>query len=231
MAATPRTITVEENEIVRFNSVGITIFANADPNNPALATLTAHVVDNVVIAQGANDVIDQWGIFLGGYDFAEPQYSVTGTITGNEVRDQLTLSPHPLPGVGIVTLYTYNVEIADNEIENTNVGLAANLAFNSIITSNRISGPQTVPGSTGVILSGSDTAVQENRFKKLDLCILLMVDDPMFGSAQNISMDENRFEKVSMDVLTGIGPSAEVAASALTVDTRESQPKPKFGPR
>jgi hypothetical protein len=225
LSATPRTITIEQNRIVNFNSAGITVFAEADPNDPAVATLTAHILDNKVIAQGPNDVIDQWGIFLGGYNFAEPQFSVTGTIKGNQVRDPLTLSPHPLPGVGIVTLYTFNVDIADNEIENANVGLAGNLAFNSRIAGNQLTGPQQgVPGSTGMLLSGSDAAVQENRFKKLDLGILLMVDDPLFGSALNTTLNENRFDKVAVDVLTGSGPSA-----ALTMNTLQS--RPAFGPR
>jgi hypothetical protein len=228
MSATPRTITIERNRITGFNSVGITVFANADPNNPALATLTANILHNIVVAQGANDVIDQWGIFLGGYDFAEPQYSVTGTIRGNQVSDALKLTPYPLPSVGIITLNTYNVEIADNSIENNNVGIAANLAFSARIAENRINGPQ-VPGSAGLILSGSDTAVQQNRFKRLDLGILLMVDDPMFGSALNTSLDENRFEKVAVDLMTGAGPTAELTATTLQAEPQKIAPH--FGPR
>ena len=229
-SATPRTITIAENQVINFNSVGITIFAETDPSNPAASTLTAHVLDNVVTALGANGVIDQWGIFLGGFGFADPQSSVTGTIKGNRVSDQLTVSPHPLPGVGIVTLFTYNVQIADNMIENANVSIAANLAFSSFIADNQINGPQpAVPGSTGLILSGSDTAVNENRFKKLDLGIFLFVEDPNFGSALNTAMDENRFENVGVDVLTGPGSTSTLMLSSNTLETVETQPK--FGPR
>jgi hypothetical protein len=225
-AATPRTVTIKGNRVINFNSIGITVFAVADPNNPAVSTLTANVVDNVVIAQGSNDVIDQWGIFLGGYNFADPQSSVTGTIKNNQISNQLTLSPHPLPGIGIVTLYTYNVEIANNMIENANVGIAANLAFSARITDNRMSGPrQEGLGSTGLMLSGSDTTVNENRFKRLDLGIMLLVDDPIFGSAINTAMDSNQFEKVSMDILTGSVSFESLKASA------KSQSQPIFGPR
>lgn len=227
LSATPRTITIAENQIINFNSVGITIFAETDPNNPAASTLTAHVLDNVVTALGSNGIIDQWGIFLGGYNFADPQSSVTGTIKGNRVSDQLTVSPHPLPGVGIVTLFTYNVQIADNVIENTNVSIAANLSFNSSIADNQINGPQqAVPGSTGLLLSGSDTAVNENRFKKLDLGIFLFAEDPNFGSALNTAMDENRFENVAVDVLTGAGSTSALMLTSSTLETQ-----PKFGPR
>jgi hypothetical protein len=225
LSATPRTVRIEDNRVFDFNSVGITVFANADPANPALATLTAHILDNEVTAQGANEVIDQWGIFLGGYDFAEPQFSVTGTIQDNQVRNMLTLSPYPLPGVGIATLYTYTVDIADNKVESANVSLAANLAFAARITNNRMTGPQkAAPGSTGLILSGSNILVRENHFKKLDLGLLLMVDDPMFGSALNTSLDENHFDKVALDLLTGAGPLTASAAS-------DPQSRPRFGPR
>ncbi len=226
--AIPRTIVIAGNRIIKFNSVGITVFAETDPNSPAESTLTASVLDNVVIAQGANDVIDQWGIFLGGYNFAEPGFSVTGTIKDNQIRDALTTSP--LPGIGIVTLYTHDVEIADNVIENANVGVAANLAFTSRIADNQMNGPrQEGTGSTGLILSGSDTSVSENRFKRLDLGLLLLVDDPSFGSATNTAMDENRFDNVALDMLTGAGPAT--ALSAKTLQVEPLQVAPKFGPR
>lgn len=224
-AATPRTVTITKNRVVNFNSVGITVFAETDPINPATSTLTAHIIDNVVIALGSNSVLDQWGIFLGGYNFADPQSSVTGTIRGNRLSDALTISPHPLPGVGIVTLFTYNLEIANNVVENVNVGLAANLSFSARIVRNRMTGPQqAVPGSTGLLLSGSDSAVNQNRFKRLDLGIFLFVDDPIFGSALNTAIDQNRFESVAVDILAGAG-----SINAFSKTTLPAQSN--FGPR
>jgi hypothetical protein len=221
----PRTILIAGNKLFRFNSVGITVFAETDPQSPAQSTLTANILNNVVIAQGANDVIDQWGIFLGGYNFADPQSSVTGTIGGNQISGTFTTSP--MPGIGIVTLYTHDVKISENEIENVNVGMAANLAFSAQISGNRVNGPkQTGTGTSGLILSGSDTSVAGNSFKGLDLGLMLMVDDPSFGSAFNTALEDNRFEKVPMDMLTGATPAAAMKASAL-----EAQAQPKFGPR
>jgi hypothetical protein len=85
-----------------------------------------------------------------------------------------------------------------------------------------------VPGSTGLILSGSDISVSENRFKKLDLGLFLMIDDPSFGSATGTAMDENRFEDVAMDIMTGAGPSMMAVATTGTLKVRDV---PKFGPR
>lgn len=220
-AATPRVVTIAENRVVNFNSNGITVFAQADVNDPSTSNLTAHVIDNTVTALGPNDVIDQWGIYFAGFGFADPQFSITGTLRGNRVRDQLTISPYPLPGIGIVTINTYNVEIAGNTIENINVGLAVNQAFNGQILHNQISGPrQDVTGATGLLLSGNSIQVAENRFKKLELGIFLFVDDSNFGSALNTAMDENRFDNVALDVITGPG-----ASTALTARTPMIQPK------
>lgn len=224
--AAPRSILISDNRLVRFNSVGITVFAETDPANPAVSTLNADILNNVVVAQGPNNVIDQWGIFLGGYNFADPQSSVTGAIRGNKISDALTTSPENLPGVGIVTLFTHDVEVSDNTIENVNVGHAANLAFTGQIHNNLVTGRQVGIGSTGFVISGSDTTVTENRFKKLDVGILLMVDDANFGSAVNTSLHENQFDHVGLDLLTGAAP-----APAVTLSAKAILAAPRFGPR
>jgi hypothetical protein len=225
--ATPRTIVISENRITKFNSVGITVFAETDPSNPAESTLTAHITDNVVVAQGSNDVIDQWGIFLGGYNFSDPQFSVTGTIRGNKVSEALTIAPHPLPGVGIATLFTHDVLIGDNSVENVNLGIVSNVSIAAAITHNQIQGPKMQGiGTMGLIFSGSDTFVSENRFKGLDVGLLLMVDDPAYGSALNTALDDNTFEKTAVDIMTGA--LTPVSAQAM----RESTPTVRrFGPR
>jgi hypothetical protein len=70
-------------------------------------------------------------------------------------------------------------------------------------------------GSSGLLISGTDSYVSENRFKKLDTGILLFVEDPELGSALNTVMDENRFDHVAMDIMTGPGaPMVMMAAAA-----------------
>ncbi|HUE99410.1 MAG TPA: hypothetical protein VMN99_09145, partial [Anaerolineales bacterium] len=209
----PRTITIAENRIVNYNNNGILVDAEADFSDPGIANLTVHVIDNTVIGAGPNDIIDQWGIFIGGFGFSEPQFSVTGTVRGNRVRDQITAGQYPLPGVGIVTFNPYNLEINNNVIENTNIGVAASQAFGAQIKQNQFVGPgQSVFGATGLLLSGSDTRVFENRFRKLETGILLLVEDPALGSAVNTALDDNRSDNVAVDVMTG--PGAQVASAA-----------------
>lgn len=82
-------------------------------------------------------------------------------------------------------------------------------------------------GSIGLILSGSDISASGNRLQRLDLGLLLMVDDRNFGSAFNTAMDDNRFENVALDLLTGAEPTAALKASSLQAEPIQ----PKFGPR
>jgi hypothetical protein len=116
------------------------------------------------------------------------------------------------------------VEIANNVIENVNIGLAGHQAFGAQIAGNYLTGPrQQVFGSTGIILSGSDDRVTENRFRKLESGIMLLVEDPMFGSTLNTVLSQNRFEQVGAEVLTGPGASFAMMAAR---DTETATPSP-----
>jgi hypothetical protein len=218
--ATPRTVEITENWITNFNNNGILVDAEADLNDPFAATLTAHVTNNVVVASGPTEAIDQWGIFIGGFGFADPQSSVTGTISGNRLRDLVTVGAHPLPSIGIVMFNPANLEVSNNTMENVNIGLAANQVVGAQITRNQITGPgPDVFGSSGLLISGTDSYVFENRFKKLDMGILLFVEDPELGSALNTVMDENRFDHVGMDIMTGPGAPMVMMTATSTQAT------------
>jgi hypothetical protein len=213
--ATPRQVKITENRVFNFNNIGILIDAEADQNNPALANLTVEVADNTVVGSGPTDVIDQWGIFIGGFGFADPQFSVTGIIKGNRVGDLVTVGAYPLPGVGIVMFNPYRLDVANNTVENTNVGLAANQVVGAQISHNQIVGPGSdVFGTSGLLISGTDSIVSKNRFRKLDSGVLLFVEDPQLGSAFNTVIDDNSFANVAMDVMTGPGAQPMTAAHA-----------------
>ena len=213
--AVPRTVTISENRILNFNNNGIIVDAEADFIDPAVANLTVHVTDNTIVGSGPNEAIDQWGIFVGGFGFAEPQLSITGVIRGNRIRDLVTIGTFPLPGVGVVMFNPYNLEVSHHTIENVNIGMGANQVVGAQIVDNLIVGPgPDVFGSSGLLISGSDSQVLSNRFRKLDIGILLFVEDSQLGSATNTAMDDNNFDNVSMDVLTSPGATMALAAAA-----------------
>ena len=213
--ATLRTIFITENRVVNFNNNGILVDAEADFNDPAVANLTVHMTDNTVVGAGPTEAIDQWGIFIGGFGFADPQFSLTGTVKGNRIRDLVTVGSFPLPSIGVVMFNPYNLEVKQNTIENVNIGLAANQVFGAQIAHNQIAGPgPDVFGSAGLLISGSDSSVFENRFRKLDSGILLFVEDPQLGSAVNTIINKNRFDNVMMEIMTSPGAPAMMAAAA-----------------
>ena len=214
--ATPRTVTITENRITNFNNNGIILDAEADLNDPASANLTVHVTNNMIVGAGPNEVIDQWGIFIGGFGFADPQFSITGTIRGNQIRDVVTVGSFPLPSVGVVMFNPYQLEVAHNMLENVQVGLAANQVVGAQIAHNQILGPgPDVFGSSGLLISGMDSIVSENRFRKLDTGILLFVEDPQLGSAVNTVLNKNRFDSVAIEIMTSPGP-----ITTMTVDAK-----------
>lgn len=211
----PRTVTIAKNRVVNYNNNGILVDAEADFNDPSVANLTAHVIDNTVIGSGPTDVIDQWGIFIGGFGFSGPESSITGTIRGNRVRDLQTTGGYPLPGVGLVAINPYNLEISHNEFEKTSIGIATNQAFVTQIHRNEFMGPgQDVFGSTALLLSGNEISVRENRLKKFETGIMLMVEDPFQGSALSTVLHNNRADNVGVEVLTGPGGQSMMMMSA-----------------
>jgi hypothetical protein len=214
--ATSRTVTITENRVSNFNNNGILVDAEADVNNPATANLTVNVTNNTVLGAGPTEALDQWGIFLGGFGFADPSFSVTGMIKGNRLLDLVTVGTHPLPSIGIVMFNPYNLEVNNNTAENVNIGLAANQVVGAQIAHNQIIGAD-VFGSSGLLISGTDLTVFENRFKKLDTGILLFVNDAQSGSAFNTVLNKNRFDNVAMEVLTSASsPMMSAANVAVT---------------
>ena len=185
--ATPRTVTIEENRIVNYNSSGITIFAQGFPEDPTLGSLTAHVLDNTVVGSGENEVLGQWGIFYGGYENAQ----ITGSLKGNRIRDLLTVNLYPTPGIGIATRLTTNVEIANNVLEHVNMGLTLSGWYTQVLE-NRFE-----KSDTGILLFAEDAdfgsaigaMLDGNKFEHVALD---MMTGPggMFGAAAKTAVAE-----------------------------------------
>lgn len=203
---TPRTVTITENYVVDYNASGVTIFAQAIPEDPTLGSLTAYVEKNTIVGAGPNDALGQWGVFFGGYESAQ----MTGSVKGNWIRNLITTSEYAMPGAGIATKDTTEAEISKNVIEHVNIGLS---------------------------VSGWGTQVLENRFKKMDIGIMPLVQDCSYGTAFGAVLEDNKFEAVSMDVMTGLGPimpgplCEEEAAAKTMSETGSESVQPKRLPR
>jgi hypothetical protein len=168
---------------------------------------------------GLNDVIDPFGILLFTEvdETASPETYVSGSIRDNQIRDVVTIPPLDAPAFGIIAGRTFNLSIAGNEIENVNLGINAPWSFQTQIVENQVTGPRPdISGFRGLILSGNDIQVLENRFEKFDVGIFLQVENPFVGSALNTALNDNRFENVAADVLTGPGASEMEAARAAS---------------
>jgi hypothetical protein len=227
--ATPRTVRISENRVVNFNNNGILVDAEADFNDPSAANLTVHITSNTIVGAGPNEALDQWGIFIGGFGFASPASSITGTIQGNRVTDIATVGSFPLPSVGLVMFNPYQLEVTQNTLERVQVGMAANQVTGAQIAHNQIVGPGAdVFGSSGLLISGTDSVVSENWFRKLDTGILLFVEDPQLGSALNTVVNKNRFNQVAFELMTGPGAPLTAAAADTNAQARVRSPWTKL---
>ncbi len=192
---TPRAVTVAENYVANYNSSGITIWAETIPDDPTPTSLTAQVVNNTVVGSGLNDAIGQWGIFFGAYGPEGFVAEMTGTLKNNRIHDLMTVNQYPSPGVGIATKDTSNTEFSGNVIENVDIGLN---------------------------VSGTNTQIIGNRFKKASNGILLLVDFPGYGNPLGTTLEDNRFDNVYADLMTTAPGIFEAAAKTMS----EGAPQP-----
>jgi hypothetical protein len=224
-SATPRTLTIEGNQAVNFNNNGMTLVSIADFENPNVANLIMHVARNTIIGAGPTDVVDQFGIFFLSDLFTDPSFYATVTITDNQVRNLATILPYPLPGSGIVTANTNNLDISNNNVDHVDVGIEAALSYNAQVSRNHLSGTgRESSGSVGIRISGSDIQVDQNRIRQFETGISLHVAHPFFGpaSAFNTSLNDNQFDNVGVEVMTGPDTSAAGTAAANTSSKLQS---------
>jgi hypothetical protein len=217
----PRAVIIEQNRILNFNNNGMTLLSFPDPAGPS--NLTVHVMENTLVGMGPNDVIDQFGIllFTDVDETAAPETYVTGSMRDNHIRDVVTIPPLDAPAFGIIAGRTFNLSMAGNAIENVNLGINAPWSFNTQIVENQVTGPRPdISGFRGLILSGSDIQVLENRFRKFDVGIFLQVENPAVGSALSTVLEDNRFEHVASELMTGPGASVVQAARAAPVSSK-----------
>lgn len=222
-SATPRTVTIIGNRLVNFNNNGMTLISVANAESPDGANLTLHVARNTVIGAGPTDVIDQFGIFVLSDLFTDPSLFATVTIQDNHIRDFVTVNPYPLPGMGIVTVNTNNLNISNNEVEHVDVGVEAALSYNAQILSNRLAGTgEETSGSVGIRVSGSDIEVNRNRIRRFETGISLHVVHPFFGPAGafNTSLNNNHFENVGVEIMTGPDLTDPGIAAAATTSSK-----------
>lgn len=216
---TSRTLTIEGNRAVNFNNNGITAISFNSSESPVSPNLTMHIARNTIIGAGPNDVVDQFGIYFISEGFPDPSMYATVTIENNHVRDLTTLAPYPLLGSGIVTANTNNMSIANNDVENVDIGIEAAFAYNSQIMSNQLRGTGEVSsGTVGIRVSGSDIQVNRNRIRQFETGIGLHVAHPFFGlaSAVNTSLNNNQFDNVGVEIMTGPGDTGLGMAAAAS---------------
>jgi hypothetical protein len=198
-SATPRTITIAENQVSGFNSTGITVGGFASINDPNFGFLTAHLVKNTVVGAGPTDAIEQFGIQYGLYTI---EHHITGTLKENRVSDIRYTGASGLSAVGIAVVGALNVPVEKNVVVNAQRGIDIQyLSVGTQVVKNTIRGPSSEAlGYQGIGLAGYNNRLVENTLSNLEVGIRLY-NDQQLGFAENTTVYKNKFESVTQIVL------------------------------
>jgi hypothetical protein len=183
--------------------------------NPALLRTTFVVSDNTITGNGPETTAVQYGVHI----FA----GATGEVSRNTITDHAyigTTDPNPW-AFGILALDDMNfgnapleplkpIRFEGNVLRNNQWHMLLLRGDGSTIVDNTFDG--TAPGlrPTGLALSGENLPVAGNRFSNMPKGIILLGNDPDFGTylgiAHNAQLNTNRFCNVTNTVT--IEPSA-----------------------
>jgi hypothetical protein len=96
------------------------------------------------------------------------------------------------------------VRISGNSFQNNDVHVGIFLADQSEISNNAFTGSGMGVRPSGIVVSGNQPLIVRNRFSDLATGILVLGDDPVFGtnlgSSTNVQIDSNRFCNVTNKV-------------------------------
>lgn len=177
--------------------------------DPALLRTTFVVSDNTITGNGPDFTGVQYGVHI----FA----GATGEVSRNTISDHAyvgTTDPNPW-AFGILALDDMNfggapleplkpIRFEGNALRNNQWHMALLRGDGSTIVDNTFDG--TAPGlrPTGLALSGENLTVAHNRFSNMPKGIVLLGNDPDFGTylgiAHNAQLNTNRFCNVTNTV-------------------------------
>ncbi len=205
-SATPRTVTIAENRVAGFNSVGIIVGGFASIDNPTFGFLTAHVVKNTVVGAGATNTIEQFGIQYGLYTI---EHHITGTLSENQVSNVRYTGRSGFSAVAIAVVGAYDVPVQKNVIANAQRGIDLQYLSSGIqVVKNTIRGPTSqATGYQGIGVTGNRSRIAENSLTNLEIGIRLY-NDQYIGFAENATVVKNRFQRVAQAVVKERGASA-----------------------
>lgn len=208
------------------NNISITLIGDSKSYthstfDPSLLRTTFVVSDNIITGNGPHATGVQSGVHI--------LAGATGEVSRNKISDYAyvgTTDPSPW-AFGILALDDMDygqaplqplkpIRFEGNVLRNNQWHMALVRGDGSTIVDNTFDG--TAPGlrPTGLALSGENPSVDRNRFSNLPKGMVLLGNDPEFGTylgiAHNAQLNTNRYCNVTTNVL--VEPLATLAAGA-----------------
>lgn len=181
-------------------SLILTAFNSSDPH-PEPLRLRFQVEDNLIHGFGPSETANQTGIeILAGAGGEVKHNLIAGhNYTGADLRFSFGIYAH---GDGVALL---PIRYVDNVFQGNQVHLASLFSSGAQFIVNTFEGPGTGPFNIGIASSGSADRITANRFRHLTSGVLLVGDDPVFGTTLGVASDAtlvgNRFCEVGTPIL------------------------------
>lgn len=178
--------------------------------NPSVLRTTFSVEDNTITGVGPTSLGAERGILIG--------CGAGGTIKGNRIADHdhtgagvygeavgiLAYDMHGFDNNGQATARLQPIVVEENTLVNNQQGIGAALADGSSFLHNTIEGAGGGASYAGLLVSGNRIEVRANQFTDLHRGLVLVGEDPGFGTAfgiaSNVVATGNRFCEVATPV-------------------------------
>ncbi len=189
-----------------FADNGLSIHIRGSDSAPSMLHLTFSLDNNTITGVGPTSNGTQAGLLV--------SYGASGDVTGNRIADYyhtgvgldfsygvLAIDWRFFVGAAASPAALLPVRYAGNTFVNNQRNLASVLSHGSQFENNSFQGPASGRSSTGMLITGDTNQITLNGFNDLTRGILLMGDDPDYGTvlgvARNPDLKSNRFCNVT----------------------------------
>jgi hypothetical protein len=164
--------------------------------DPTSLRMTISVCDNTILGNGPDPTGQQRGICI--------WQGVSGDVQRNTITDHSWVDPAAEPPVTSLGLQAYGLlaslqplHFEGNIFRNNQVHCALFYADDSVVVNNSFEGAAPGARPAGLGISGENVLVADNRFSDMETGIVVLGDDPDFGTslgiASNATLVDNGF--------------------------------------
>ena len=179
------------------NATSLILTTGTDNPHPEPLRLRFQVEGNLIRGFGPSETVVQEGIIIRAGAGGEVKQNLIGghNYTGPDLRFSFGIDAN---GFGVALA---PVRYVENVFQDNQVHLSSLSSSGAHFIENTFEGPGAGPFNIGIASSGAEDRIVANRFRNLTSGVILVGDDPVFGTTLGIASDAtllgNRFCEVA----------------------------------